>query len=139
MFYNLFHSPALFVKSSRYSAMGDVEPARPFTKSVSFSVVGQKPCFACILALLHGSCPFAIRRPPVRDARVISVVVFALNAVLRRRLIANIGKEVWKRTSPMLAYAYSSSAVPVMSLTLDGRTVELSVDMIQLFLSWIVI
>lgn len=121
MFYNLFHSPALFVKSSRDSAMGDVEPARPFTKSVSFSVVGQKSRFAGVLALLHGGRPFTVRRPSVRytlfavAAGVIAVVVFAFNAVLRRRLIANIGKEVWKRTSPMLAYAYSSSAMPVIS------------------------
>jgi len=124
MFYNLFHSPTLFVKSSRDCAMSDSKPSCPLSQTVSFTVAGQKSRLAGVLALLQCSRPFAIGWPAVRNAffavtaRIMTIVVFAFNAMVSGRLLAHVGQKLWKRMSPMCAYAYAASfspTVPVVS------------------------
>lgn len=122
MLYNLFHSPTLFVKSSRKGAVSDSEPSCPLSQPMRFSVVGQESRFACVLALLHSSRPFAIRWPSVCNtliavsARIISVVVFALYAVVAGRFLAHVRHEVDKGVKPTFANHYSASSVAVVVL-----------------------
>lgn len=122
MYHSLLESPALFVKSSRKSVMRDAKPTRPLSESACFSVVGQSSCFASILALLHSTCPFAIRRPSVFDAliavaaRIIAIIVFAFDAVITGWFIAHVRHEANKGIKPSFANHYSACAVAVVVL-----------------------
>lgn len=115
----LFDRPSLG-KSRSESAMRNTESTRPFSQSVSFSVVSQESCFSGILSLLQVSCPFAIRWPAfcntflALSARIISVIVDAFNAVFCGRLFTHIGQELRKRVTPVFAYANPATTMPVI-------------------------
>ena len=120
----LFKRPALGESRSE-SAMRDAEFSCPRTQTASFSVVLQESCFAGILSLLQGCRPFAIRSPSVCSAflavtaRIISIVIFAFNAVILGRLLSQVSHEVRKRMSPVFAYTDTplcSTAIPVVSV-----------------------
>lgn len=85
---------------------GQARAFRPVGNAESFAEVGKPMVATEIAKLLHASCPAAIAW------FVISVVVFAVNAVLGRRTIPHVGIEVGKRVPPSPANANAATAVP---------------------------
>ena len=108
VFYDLLHSPFLFVKSSRDCAMSDSEPACPFSQSVGFSVIGKQSRFSRVLPLLQFCGPAAISR------LVIAVIVNAINCCFRKRLWSHVSKERIEAGSPFLANCDASFPVQVL-------------------------
>jgi hypothetical protein len=98
------------------------ESPRPLTQTISFPVVCQESCFASVLSLLHSGCPFAVRRPAIRDtflavtARIIAVIIYPLNAVFSGRLFTHVFQEIDERVSPLLTYMNRSIAVTMVVL-----------------------
>lgn len=121
MLYSLLDSPGLFVKPPRKSAMCNTKPARPLPQSVCFTVVCQPPSLAGVLSLFQRGSPFAICRPAFFNALlamttgIISVVINSLYAVFFGGLLSHVCKKLRKRVTPVLAYTYPASTMPVVS------------------------
>ena len=102
----------------------DAETVSPVTSRHRNSVKRDVDAIAFVAALLPHACPSAVHRPVVCDAlfavaaRIVSCVIYSVNAVLCRRSLSNIGQEGLKRISPPVANCYAT--VDVISTFLSA-------------------
>jgi len=116
---DFFRGPSPFDPHAK-SAMRNPQFPSPRSKTHGLSVVGEKANFAGVLALLQSRCPSAVRRPSVLfalfalPARVMPIVVNALNGSLWKRFVPHIPKKGDKIPPPTVANRDSTPPVQVI-------------------------
>lgn len=103
-----------FVRNSHLS--------RPLCHCLSLSFICQQAIPAHIVCLVHCCRPSAICQPsflqalPAFATRIVAIVVFTFNRMLRRRLSPQVDQERFKTSLPPLTHHDSAPSVPIIAL-----------------------
>lgn len=103
-FQSTFDSPSVIQQSRQDSMRFDPGFGTPLRRGLSFSIISYQAVPASVISLFLRCRPAAVGR------FVVSVVVYPIQSVFRRRLLAHVGQEVFKGR-PTSTDFYSSSTV----------------------------